>query len=754
MANDNYVIEQEHAKAWENVIGHFGDPLRIMVMNWVVAHALNYFGGEAGSERIAKPHALIQNSLTALSNVADDIQTLIKEHENIDRLASKFPSLASTSLIDLGSGNGYLGGWLSTLGVTYTGVEASAELYQAARKDSRLKNATLVQDTIREFCNGNAKHCVTTPTLITMIGVVDLLADPRKDMGALFDLMARKLWLNVPVLVATFDPDFFLPGLPIRDDVSHTAAHYGVNETLRIRDPAIWEELFVDCGFHLLEQRPLHISGMPPALSTHLHELHEHIFASNASVNVDNPLITKARVPPRQGPFYLWLLCPRNATIDHLVETPVGPSPAPRHVEVFAETEALSVLGNLGTSVYRVIKGRASFESNATGYMDFGEGVFFGQLEASCNYVSSRIFGMLSANKGSKIEVTDSRRVLHYLNHSEFLADKLFLSLLHHLSSVQFTPFVSAKRSDTMRNSAVLRGRSFSLQLVQNVAASLLQASANAVPDALSHSYRSRILVDFGADQIGQFVYGPKANRETDKLLDILPELVQANVIDSFSAHSLEHSGAQEIFDEIDDIHMNGIGPSHVGWQAARYIHHGFMPSDVKGHDEDIGELALAISAFLGSENDRAVFKSHWERLNQIERHNHQQGNGCGRPNTRPMPKTEQQRRDYVVELVQCTEEESEKLRVFLDRLHDGFDYKETSRFAKECALSRFMVIRDIWALLACLLDRQDMWNTNKKKIGPIQYVNQEVQKPRIIAYIQECIVYAGRQSGLDICLY
>ncbi|MBK7659639.1 MAG: hypothetical protein IPJ28_10995 [Betaproteobacteria bacterium] len=149
------------------------------------------------------------------------------------------------------------------MGVCYGGVEPSPDLYKAALRDERLGNASLVQKTIRDYCNHDSCAFADAPTLISIIGVADLLADPEGDMGALFDFLARRKWLNVPLLVATFDPDFFLPGLPIHDDVRLTSAHYGVNETLRIRDPAVWETLFVNCGFHLLEQRPLHISSMP-----------------------------------------------------------------------------------------------------------------------------------------------------------------------------------------------------------------------------------------------------------------------------------------------------------------------------------------------------------------------------------------------------------------------------------------------------------------------------------------------------------
>lgn len=116
------------------------------------------------------------------------------------------------------------------------------------------------------------------------------------------------------------------------------------------------------------------------------------------------------------------------------------------------------------------------------------------------------------------------------------------------------------------------------------------------------------------------------------------------------------------------------------------------------------------------------------------------------------MPKTLKERRDHAVELVLCSQEEGRRLHSFLTILRDGFGYSEKGDFARKYGLSRFMVVRDIWALLASLLDEDSMWNTQKKPIKSVpEYTKLGAQKPRIIAYIQECIFHAGRRSGLDI---
>lgn len=762
--SDNMTVGQ-HAEAWCKVIGLHGDPFRMIVVNKLVARVLNHFGSEEAKKKpIAKPHALILKSIAALPVDADQqieaqVQELSEAHSDTVRLANEFSSLAGTSLLDFGSGNGYLGGWLSTLGVRYTGVEPSIDLHKAAQTDLRLAGANLIQAKIREFCEGQSKASEEAPTLISIIGVVDLLADPEGSLNALFDFLAQRMWLNVPVLVATFDPDFFLPGLPVSSYELQTSAHYGVAETFGIRDPADWEVIFSNCGFHILEQRPLHISGLPSPLSKYLHELHKRLFADNESApdnsETEGNGFTKARVPPRQGPFYFWLLCPRNTVIDRREHTPNGVGfSQPFRMERFPQEETLSVVGNLGTRVYRVIEGSAYFDSPGTGRMDFNQGALFGQLEASCNYASSRIFGTLVASGGSKMETVDSQKILAILAASANYTEMLFLSLLHHLSSVQFTHFTSSKRNEASNTSAVLTGRPHTSQFVRNVAACLLQAIARVMPDTFSGGYRSRILVELNKEEISKFIYGPTATREADKLTEIFCDLVQANVIDSFSAYSLENSDAQNSFDDVENEGTTDVlSPLHIGWHTARFVLHSFHLRDTDIWIEDIRKLALAISAFLGSTKDSSDFIEEFRQMNRSETRDRNIGGGRDKPKAIiKMPKTTSDRRDHIVELLQCSEDEKGRLQRFLDMLRTGFNYKEKGDFSRTHGLSSFIVVRDIWALLACLLDKKDMWNTSKKNVSVNEYIRQEAQKPRIVAYIQECIAYAGRQSGLENC--
>ena len=752
------VIVGERAKAWHNAIGPYGDPLRMILVNRLVARALNQFGREGRGQRITETQTLIQEwigtlPVSAVGKVEDLAKQLTAGHADADSLLAELPSISGTSLLDLGAGNGYLGGWLQSLGVRYTGVEPSRDLNAQARKDPRLAGAELFETTIHEFCRDDLYPYDEPPTLITLIGVIDHLSDPETSLRALNEFLAARDWLHVPVLVATFDPDFFLPGLPERDRERQTSAFYGLTENLSVRDPAIWEELFANSSFHVLEQRPLHISGLPDALSNHLQTLHEEVFELGRAGTYRSHDVAaqagKARVPPRQGPFYFWLLCPRVASCHALTYGAAAPEANPRQVESFKTQEVLAVVGNLGARIYRVVEGSAYFSSAETGRMDFGPETLFGQLESACNYVSSRVLGDLMVAPGSQLETMESRQLLHQLVQSQKLPDQLFLSLLRHLASVQFVPFVSAKRADE-RLSKVLTSRKYNWRLVRNVAASLLHASANAVSSLPSGSYRSRVVIELGRDEICSFVYGPNYNREGANLIEVIPALVQSNVIDSFSCYLLDATGTQDNVSEIGDVSDQTFSPLNIGWQAARFVEHQFPPLDGEGSVKDSYPLALAISAILDSRGAREALKDELSSGNDSERRDRRQAGRTERAATRAVPKSQLELQDYAIGLVDCPEAQRDQLRKFLTTVAKAFGNQKAKDFSEKHGLSSFIVVRDLWALMACLLDRETMWKSSVKEVGPFQYVTQPNQRPRIIAYIQECIAHAGRQAGFD----
>lgn len=769
MDGSDGVTDEQRADAWLKVIGQYGDPVRMTTVNWIAANVLNHFGGVDRRESIAKPHSVILHALRTLPVAANEeidsqLEKLWELYTDIAKFGTYVPKIASTSLLDLGSGNGYLGGWLSSLGVHYTGVEPSAALHQAAQRDERLSSATLVQSTIEDFCNNSSFEQPDAPTLISIIGVADLVADPGSTMRTLADFLASQHWANVPILVATFDPDFFLPGLPISGDVLQQSNHYGVDEAFRIKDPAVWEVIFANAGFHLLEQRPLHLASLPVAISDYLIRLHERLFPAVDSIAETEGYSLHKRmcVPPRQGPFYFWLICSRNAVIKRHTElTADSPSaalhPKPSHLEIFDQAEVLSVLGNLGANVYKVIKGSAYYESPETGLMPFYEGSLFGQLEASYNYVSSRVVGNLIAEKGAILEVTNSLDILRYLSESSHFCDALFLSLLHHLDSVQFHSFYDVKRvrKGEEHSSVLIRTNLnhepilYLLKNVRNIAACLLQQSANSVPGALEESYRSRIFFELSSDALGKLIYGPSCNREYEDLYPIMADLVQANVIDNFSPFSLGRNSVQESISTIEhnadpELDVILLNPLNFGWQAARFVFHHFSQPSELDTDATLSTLALSISAFFRHKADEEAFKQYIRESKHL-------GYKISSFTQSEEPRSKCFR-DFILKQVDGSHKDLERLDNFLVKLYDGFCVSDRNKnYTTQYCLSNFFVVRDIWALMGCLLNDKSIWNTQNLKFEPTaRFITEHQQRSRIIAYAQECIKNVGNQAGLD----
>ena len=715
MQTIDYVIEGDRAQAWADTIGRFGDPIRLALVNDVVARTLDYFKGLPASKRIAKPHRVLQQALADLplsadSSIMAQVPDLTAWHQDAALLAQRYPRLAGSSLLDLGCGNGYLGGWLAPNGVAYVGVEPSAELIARARGDERLAGSTLIERTIRQFCDEDAYPGAKAPTLISIIAVLDHLADPEGTLRSLFDFLARRGWLNVPILALSFDPDFFIPGLPGRSVLEIEVDSYGKSETLQVRDPAEWEEIFSVTGFHLLEQRPAHISALPHPLSEHLQLRHKEVFAASPF-----------RVPPRQGPFYFWLLCPRLMKIAQRSSQALGRGIAINtEVENYLVNDVLDVLGNLGSRLYRLTSGEAYFESPDTKRMKFRPGDFFGQLETSCNYVSSRILGTLGVKGSSTVETARNRDVLEHVSGSDDLADKIFLSMLRHFDTVRFVPFVSAKRKTKKRSTGVFSSTSHDMRDVRNYAACLLHACSKAVPNPLSGLYRSRIVIELSDKDIRRLVHGPQARRE-DHVLKVGPSFVQANVIDCFSTYLLEQNRLEPDIRGLADDPKDRHNPLHIGWQAARYLEYHFPAEDADGTGEDFYPLALAISAFLNSDRDMELFKSDFYERVSLEEEEPPSDGTQSRLKSKKFPKGSAALCDYIVEQLLCCTDESgvQTVRAFLDQLLEHFNFNKRGLFYHELGLSDLVVVRDTWALVACVLDKPELWEWSRAETEP-----------------------------------
>ena len=739
------VFRGSSAERWHEDMGAYGDMPRLALLNHVMVHVLSRIAETPVGMRTTGPKTYLHEALAELNQPHKfaDLQSgdlLHGWHADTLGIQATYPGLEGARLWDIGCGNGYLGAWLGGLGVGYLGVEPSAELISICKSDGRLAGASLTDLSMAEFCQRSLADHDHEPTMISIVAVLEHISDPQDSLRALAKLLYDRGWHDVPILIATLDPDFLLPGLPVMAKNSPETMAYGDPGRVCLRDPAHWEELFVQTGFWVLEQRPVHLGRLPNWLaeqfSSHFDALH--VGAS-------------ATVPPRQGPFHFWLLCRSRGQV--IVENLVSLGVAPfRDIKTttlrYAAGETIIPMGNLGATTGLVTKGSAHYSSETLRLsMNFEPNEFFGQLELSGNYVASRVLGVIRAAEETEVLSFASAAITGAVTTSRRLNDQLFQSLLAHLDSVRFATLVTPQRIG--KDSSQVLGINFVKSWVTNYAGSLLQASSNAAAAIGRDGYRSRFVVELGPDQLSEIVYGQE--KRAMNALSIIPSFVQAEVIDCFSSTVLE---LKQLHESIEDVVEPDANILHVGWLAARYLAANddtwFSESDeivpsiaeAPGFDR-LHDLAIAISAMLGQEDDKDLVRDIMDRKVDVVRHYEKAGRRRRAARSSRMdPKVV---RSFILDAI--LPDKTGKTEAFLIELGRLFSFKPKDDYEKKWGLSDLVVVRDVWALLACIADDSSIWSHVKKQEKLRDYPGPR-QRKRIIAYLQECVSYIGGKVG------
>ncbi len=739
------VFRGNTAVRWHEDMGAYGDMPRLALLNHIMIHVLNRIAETPVDMRTTGPKNYLHEALAELNHPHKlaDLQSgdmLHGWHANTLDIQATYPGLEGARLWDIGCGNGYLGAWLGGLGVGYLGVEPSAELISICKSDGRLAGASLTDLSMAEFCQQSLADHDHEPTMISIVAVLEHIHDPQESLHALAKLLYDRGWHDVPILVATLDPDFLLPGLPVGAKTSPEAMAYGDPGKICLRDPAHWEELFAQTGFWVLEQRPVHLGRLPNWLAD---QFSDHFDALHAGA--------KATVPPRQGPFYFWLLCRARGqvVVDDLV------SPAVSHIGDIGTTilryaagETIIPMGNLGATTGLVTKGRAHYSSETLRLnMNFEPNEFFGQLELSGNYVASRLLGVIRAAEETEVLSFASTGITGAVTTSRRLSDRLFQSLLAHLDSVRFATLVTPQRIG--KDSSRVLGINVVKSWVTNYAGSLLQASSNAAAAIGHDGYRSRLVVEMGPDQLSAIVYGQEKRAMT--ALSIIPSFVQAEVIDCFSSTVLELKQLHESIEYVVDPDANIL---HVGWLAARFLAANddtwFTESDeiipsraeAPGFDR-MHELAIAISAMLGQDDDKDSVRDLMDRKVDVVRHYEKAGKK--RRTARSSRLDPKVVRNFILDAM--LPDTTGKTEAFLIELGRLFSFKPRDDYEKKSGLSDLVVVRDVWALLACIADDSSIWSHVDKQEKLRDYPGPR-QRSRIIAYLQECVSHIGGKAG------
>jgi SAM-dependent methyltransferase len=757
------IFEGKFAASWIEAMGSYGDPIRTSIVNPIVAFVADYFAANPLRSADRSPRNLIQQ---ALHKVADELavarygpkdQPFSLWHADTDRLARLYPHLKKAVVWDLGCGEGYLARWLAAQGARCVGVEPSKTLYKHASAMATAATPlwSVTIDVFLKHIDVFLKHDVhqrldPCPSLMTLIAVLDGCGDAEGTLDEINSFM-REHRINVPLLLTTFDPDFFCPGLPNKPVNKGSMKIFDLDHPFVMRDPAEWELTFADHNFDVLDQRPIHLDALPPDLTGYVLDLCRNQILFDAD--------TVDLIAPRQGPFYFWIIAPRPRMPGRSARTPELKLRLPKEIISFEKNDIIEVRANLGSKVYEMLEGSANFDYAGLFDMTFSEGMFFGQMEVSQNYFASRMLGSIIALEKVVAQSFQLSKISGLACSDDF-AGKLFLSMIGHLDSVSYTRLLNSKHVTDDSRSKVLPAAP--LTNVRNCAAVLLNLCAKNCPSRMK-GYKARMLIELTYDDLQKTIYHDVKKRRNTGLMETLALLVQCSIVDCFSANSLAlFVGKGGIQDDIVDIDEDTLASEqflHLGLIAVHYLRKAIGE---RATAMDVRADAIAISAYLGSEKDQSSLREIMKSIADAERRDQKQQadrgvkatrqDGARKRNTGARTATD--RLDFLIENIDSevgglSEETRDKIRNFLVDLRKEFNFHDDRPYATK-GFSKFIVVRDVWALLACAMDDKNIWTDDREEEIPMDaFVKTPQQRHRLIAYYYECVAHIGSKCGL-----
>jgi trans-aconitate methyltransferase len=697
------VISGQQAKLWKEIIGADGDFARRALVEPIVVSALEYFSASdsAARERQLGPQTPITKALQ------DSIHHWVSEANLSDwsaRVTSGGLGLQKRHVLDLGCGEGYLGRWLSRAGVSYTGIEPSAELVVAAESHAP-PDCSFVRATIEAFCGAQPR--MSRPDLIVAIAVLEHCEDPGRTLRALHGFLQSRNWMDVPILVATLDQDFFTPGRSAAEKSKVNVKIDGHEwDPFWVASSAYWEFLFSDSRFHVLEQRPVHVPLLPNFISEKLVHTYYKQFGAG-----------ECRTAPRRGPFHFWVIRPRRIADECNGKLMVS----------VKNGEKVDSIGNLGWAIYTVSEGVISYTDRFIRPMEFSEGMTFGQYEVGRNYISSRILGNLVAIRDSTLGpcelISDINKKLE-LDGGNWIKP-FFNDLLFYVTSQRFAGYIDAARAN---------GKSRVLGVapenrVRSYAASILSLLANAV------NTDAHPILRFSASDYMHYVKGEseRTGRGPDSQdSSVVLSFVQNGIVDCFNLRDI-HSPARLL--EMSTEELASGRYADVGLVAAIYIFD-CMGIDVShNHEMDLPHLAIAIADRLGlslAPEERKWVSEDRTSVDKII--------------------------DDICVDIDGVDVDVNRIRAQINDFLSEVDLHIKVRKSGGESYSRnfgpIVVVHDVWALLSVVLDEPEMYRAPKPGYMEMNKYLESVSsglahRSRVIAYMRACVEHAGRSSGL-----
>ena len=263
---------------------------------------------------------------------------------------------------------------------------------------------------------------------------------------------------------------------------------------------------------------------------------------------------------------------------------------------------------------------------------------------------------------------------------------------------------------------------------LQYLSAKLLKKCSSKFDSNHTDIYLSRILVELTAEKKKNDSSKIDRNRQREVSKHIYA-MVRANVVDCFTTAHINHfeRNGGVFQDEIGSIEFEDAqktGFQHIGWLIANYML--FQSGEVlnSGNFDNTQDAAVCISAMLNCEKDLKTFRS-----------DNQTRHGTLDAKIRNICD--------ILNLDHTT------FRPFLNVIFDAFDFNPHYKERAKLGVSDYVVVRDIWGLLACLLDNSAMFSVDMRDLETLDFHSNLQQKDRMFSYFQEVIDHIGNTIGL-----
>lgn len=442
---DNWRDEQI-AKAWSDAVGTYGDLFQQILINPFVlgvARAVKQkrfpplLSGPGSSASPWSPEACFSEALITQQPFWNGARLIGELHSWHQKLKPR--ELEGIRLLDLGAGEGYLGSWLKSAGVSCLGIDCSDKLQNAGReKRVTSQNVLAVDidthvfdfDELSEQEESLESQIPTLsgflPDLCTCVSVLDHLEHPERLLKSL------RIWLGSkgdclgrPLACVTLSPDFFFGahqwdmdilkarrGDAVLGPASASDPSHPKRVTVYQRSWMQYEQMFTKCGYHVLWCHVTQISQFPSDVRLKLME----------EARLKSPIDGKT-IAPASGPFVFWIAvplpngekaaftdlsnataasscCARFALLDKSQQKEITSSKIIRHLHK-ADHPVLCA-HNLSDGCLIVEKGTVVMTRNGQPKQTFRTGDFIGELESAGDfYVSRYLYPLHAGSEGA-----------------------------------------------------------------------------------------------------------------------------------------------------------------------------------------------------------------------------------------------------------------------------------------------------------------------------------------------------------------